>query len=197
MDWQKTILVTVLLALVAGGVWFLYRGETVDVAVPVRDLPAYTRITARDVKSVSRVGSTVPSGGVRKAADLIGRYTREPLSAGQAVRRRQIVPAAGPASSQGTVAVPLSATAAMAFGGRLRPGDEVALWSLLPPAGKPTAEGRLLLDHVLVLDLLPFADAGGKRGSDPFVIVLAVPVQWQAQVLTADAQQALSLTRRQ
>jgi Flp pilus assembly protein CpaB len=200
VDWQKALALIVLLALAAGGAWSLHRRAEAPVEVPVlaRDLPAYTPITQQDLKSMMKAPGALPARAVRKAGDLIGRYTRERLSAGQVVARDQVVPREAAALSrvQGTVAVALAATAAMAFGGRLRPGEEVAVWTLLPPPGQEQAQSRRLLDRVLVLDVLPVAPEAAAQGdSARFVIVLAIPVQRQAEVLAAAAQQAISLTR--
>ena len=200
MDGQKALVLIILLTLAAGGAWFLHDRAEAPVQVPVlaRDLPAYTPIMKQDLKSAAKAPAALPEEAVRKAEDLIGRYTRERLTAGQVVARGQVVPREKAALSRDgeTVAVSLAATAAMAFGGRLRHGEEVAVWTLLATPGQERPAGRRLLDRALVLDVLPAPpEAAETKDGARFVIVLAVPVQQQAEVVTAAAGDAIALTR--
>jgi Flp pilus assembly protein CpaB len=157
------------------------------VPVAAHDLPAFTQIVQTDLRSEAKRRSTLPAEAVTKTDGLIGQYLREPLSAGQTIQRSQLVPGNAPGPAGHTVAIPIEATAAIAFGGKLRHGEFVALWS--------QGRDKPLLDRVLVLDLLSTsASAAEKKESSRFVVVLAVPVEKQPEVLAA-AQGAIALTR--
>jgi Flp pilus assembly protein CpaB len=179
VDHQKTFAVVIAILLAAGGCWFL-RGKSdhVGAVVAARDVPAYTRISPADVKSVSTPRSALRAKTLTRVDGVIGTYVSEPLSAGEAIRRNQLVEQDPSASDlvQGTVAVPLEVTAALALGGKLRKGEVVAVWDRV--TGKP------VLDRVLVLDVVPGADRdAAKSSSVRFVVVLAVPVQRRTEFL--------------
>jgi hypothetical protein len=86
------------------------------------------------------------------------------------------------------VAIPLDASAALAFGGRLKSGEFVTVWD--------QGQNRRLLDRALVLDVLPVSkNNSGADHAEPFVVDLAVPVAQQSDVLACAAHRQIAFTR--
>lgn len=189
-DKQKAVVLALAILAAAGGSWFLRRhSQSINVPVAVRGLPAYTQISRNDLKYVVRSSYELPRDVIVKPETLDGRYLRQPIAAGRAIRSSQLVPRT-PVSSpvQPTVAIPLDATPALTFGGRLRSGELVSLWD--------QGQNHQLLDRVLVLDVLPVAaSTAAKNNAAPFVIVLAIPVEHEAEVLALAAHNLIALTR--
>ncbi|MFD6176153.1 MULTISPECIES: SAF domain-containing protein [unclassified Isoptericola] len=99
---------------------------SVDVVVPVRELPAGEPVSAADLTTVPVAAALAPEGAVASPADLVGRAPATALPAGLPLRA-ELLPGGGVVAQApvGTVVVPvrLDATAA----GWLRPGDRVDL----------------------------------------------------------------------
>lgn len=76
------------LALAAAVVTFLGSlQETTTVVRAARDLPAFTQLTAADVRAVSVPAAGVPEGALRRVEDALGRFTLGPVVAGQTLMR--------------------------------------------------------------------------------------------------------------
>jgi Flp pilus assembly protein CpaB len=184
VDREQSVIGIVILAIAGWGVWFLERpAERPSVPVAAHDLPAFTQIEPRDLKLEAKRRSMLSTESVTKTDDLIGHYVRERVSAGQTIQRSQLVAGTSP----GSLAISMEASPAMAFGGKLRAGEFVALWS--------QGRDKPLLDRALVLDVLSTSTgAAEKKESSAYVVVLAVPVAKQAEVLDA-TQHGVALTR--
>ncbi|MFE7407985.1 SAF domain-containing protein [Isoptericola sp. NPDC057559] len=109
---------------------------SVDVVVPVRELPAGEPVAAADLTTVPVAAALAPDGAVTAPADLVGRAPATPLPAGLPLRV-ELLPGGGVVAQAptGTVVVPvrLDATAA----DWLRPGDRVDLVRASEPDGGP------------------------------------------------------------
>jgi Flp pilus assembly protein CpaB len=193
-DWQKWLVVIGLGMIAALGAWYLYvRGpQPVPVVVPAHNLPMYHLIANNDLKKVSILPDEMPSEALRTESEMVGRYTREPLTADKTVLAKNLVPASDPGLKVNTSVVSIPATGAMTFANRLTSGDVVTLWNV-PVNRSSTPE--LMLDQVLVLDVLPASATQTTTGEQlPYVVILAVPIDRQAEILSAAAKGSLMFT---
>jgi Flp pilus assembly protein CpaB len=168
-----------LLLITAGGAWFLqWKSPQAQMVVAAHDIPAYARVARRDLKISAVARRALPADAMAKPEDLVGRYVREAIPTGRPVRRSVVTPAEDIKKlADGTVAIPMDATPAQAFGGRLKCGDVVAVWD--------RNANRVLLERVLVLDVLPVRGEGAMGSR--YVLVLAVPSVKQGDFLAAAA----------
>lgn len=191
LDWQKGLLILFILLL--GGVCTLYlfslQQPKTAVYVPNKDLPVYHLISASDLMTSTLPSSEIPSKSILKDSDLTNRYSSQSLSAKKPVTATQLVPVVDEQYVANTTAVPIPATATMAYNGKLAPGAIVTVWNATPE-GKVEA----LLDDVLVLDVLKIeGQSDGQEKDFPYVIVLAVPQSKQTALLTAVSAGSLSI----
>ncbi|MGW8565622.1 SAF domain-containing protein [Isoptericola sp. NPDC055881] len=99
---------------------------SVDVVVPVHDLPAGEPVSAADLTTVAVAATLAPDGAVADVTELVGRAPATTLPAGIPLRA-ELLPGGGvmAGAPRGSVVVPvrLADTAS----GWLRPGDRVDL----------------------------------------------------------------------
>jgi Flp pilus assembly protein CpaB len=194
-DWQKWLVVIGLGMIAALGAWYLYmRGlQPITIVVPAHDLPMYHLMTNTDLMTISVLPDELSPEALRSESDLVGQYTREQLTAGKTVLAKQLVPSADPALSIDTTIVSISATGAMTFGGRLTSGDIVTLWNV--PSSRVASTTELLLDQALVLDVLPALSAPTTSDEKfPYVVILVVPIDHQAEILSTVTKGSLVFT---
>jgi Flp pilus assembly protein CpaB len=164
---------------------------------PTHDLPIYHLITDTDVMTTTVTLSSLSKDALPAQTSPVGLYTRQSVTANAVLRSSYLVGSSDLTLTHDTVPVPISATAAMALSGQLKPGTVVALWSISPPDQANPITVQPLFQRILVLDVQQNTlDAGEKEqaSSEPFVIVLAVPPNHQADVLAAAASHQLALT---
>lgn len=188
VDRAKWLIALILIALTAAGALYLaVRSDEKEVWVPAADLPPYQLIKTADLV-VKRIDlDTVPPGSVTSQDKLLGRYPLQPLSAGAFVASSTVVEPADPQLLAGTIPVPLPATAAMTYNGKMVPGTAVAVWTV-------SAEGEVasVLEKALVLDVQQVE--GAKETEPPYVVVLSVPAGTAADLLSAAGSNSLTLT---
>jgi Flp pilus assembly protein CpaB len=191
LDKQKFAVVTVLgLAATAGAGFLRRQSDVAAIPVPARSLPAYTRISQNDLTMAKKPASNLPKDTVLTIASLEGRYLKSPLATGDPIPKTALVPGDPPAAQPegSTVAIPLDATAALAFGGQLKSGEFVTVWD--------QSQNRVLLKRALVLDVMRGTESNSDGNhSEPYVVVLAVPVEHQADVIAAAGHRQLAFTR--
>jgi Flp pilus assembly protein CpaB len=134
----------------------------------VRDLPAGTTLTARDVVTVDYARGTAPSG---LASDPVGRVLAGPMRAGEAITDLRLVGAPLAAAYADDVALPVRLPDA-GMAGLLRVGDRIDLVAADPQGD----EARLVASDVTVV-ALPASDDEEVSGALPgrLVVVAAPP----------------------
>lgn len=198
-DWQKWLLAILLGVMAAAGGWYLYMQapQPITISVPAHDFPVYHLITSTDLMKISVLPAELSSETLGSEPDLVGHYTREPLTAGKSVLSTQLAPLTDPALSINTTVVSIPATDAMTFGGRLTSGDVVILWQIPTMTYTTNATPNTLVDQILVLDVLPASSAAVNNAEIfPYVVILAVPIDHQDEILSAAAKGSLVFTLR-
>lgn len=196
-DWQKWLVLAALGLVAAAGAWYLSLQVPlpITISVPIHDLPMYHLIYKTDLMAISVPSTELSSKALRSDTELVGHYTQEPLAGGKAILVTQLVPSADPALNTNTTVITIPATEAMTFGGQLTSGDIIKLWEV--PNSSVTATTNLLLDQGLVLDVLPISPAPTDNTEAlPYVVILAVPVDRQVDILSSAAKGLLMFTLR-
>jgi Flp pilus assembly protein CpaB len=161
--------------------------------VATKDLPAYHLITDTEVMTTTVTISDLPEDAISAGTSPFDHYTREPVWVNQVVQQSDLVTPNDPALTLDTVPVSIPATAAMTFNGKLSSGTVVTVWAVFPTDDPGVNKTELLLRRVLVLDVQQ-AQSGGETGNHPYVVILAVPIRHQGEVLAAAASGMLTLT---
>jgi len=191
-DSQKLLMTLVILTLAFGGTVYLNLSEQelTTLVVPANDLPIYHLITASDLMTATLSTAVLPAAPLQQTSELAGRYTSQTLTAEEAVTDAQLVPAVDEKYVLNTTAVSISATAAMAYNGRLAAGAMVTVWTVTD-----AGQAQPLLEEALVLDVQKAEGQGeSEEKAFPYVVILAVPRPKQAELLTAVATGSLMLT---
>lgn len=147
--------------------------RTVPVVVALRDLAPYQRVTVADVQMRDWPMASVPADAARRIEDVVGRYTRDAIYAGEVIRGRRL--AAG--GESGLLAADLTDLkdptlrafalpydAESAVGGQLHPGDRVDLVaSVRIDTGKGVflGVGKIIAANVRVLRVDPAKNSTG------------------------------------
>jgi len=194
-DWQKWLVLIVLGMVAAAGAWYLsvQTQKQITIAVPARDLPMYHLITTSDLTTTAVPSTELSSKALRSDADLVNHYTQKPLRDGNVVLAAQLIPSTDPTLTINTTSISIPATAAMTFNGQLTSGDVIMVWEV--PDDSTTSTANLIVDRVLVLDVLPVSPAPTDTTETlPYVVVLAVPVNHQADILSSATKGLLAFT---
>jgi Flp pilus assembly protein CpaB len=192
LDWQKCLVTLLILVIAAGGAFYLRSLEqsVTTLYIPKADLPAYHLITATDLMTTTLLTADLPSGFLPQEAELVGRYTRQPLTAEKPVTEAQLVPKVDEKYVVDTMVVSIPATAAMTYNSQLAPGAIVTVWTVID-----TGRAEPLLAEALVLDVQKVEGQSETEDNTlPYVIVLAVPSPKQAELVMAVAANSLILT---
>lgn len=193
-DWQKWLLAVVVLTIALGGTLYLFslNQPVTTLYVPGKDVSTYHQIFASDLMTTTLPTAVLPSKSLLEESDLVGRYTIQPLSAEKPVTEAQLLPVVDVKYVLDTTAVSIPATDAMVYNGQLTSGTIVTVWSVTD-----TGPAEPLLDEALVLDVQKVEQSESEPHTNPYVIVLAVPMQKQAALLTAATDQTILLTLQQ
>lgn len=192
LDWQKWLVILVIVVLAASGTFYLRSLEQsgTTMYVPKMDLPAYHLVTATDLVTTTLGMADLPSAVLLREAELVGRYTRQPLTAEKPVTEAQLVPMVDEKYVVDTIVVSIPATAAMIYNRQLAPGAIVTVWTVTD-----TGKAEPLLAEALVLDVQKVEGQSETEDNTlPYVIVLAVSSPKQAELITAVAANSLILT---
>lgn len=174
--------------------------ETVTVVTAARDLPAGTRVTPSDLRSVQVARSAVPSGALPSVDTVDGRTTAGPVRRGELLTDVRLLGAAlldgyGP----GLVASPVR-IADPAAAELLQVGDTVDVLAA-PVAEASLGPARVVAAAVPVISV-PQQSTGGLAGLDaaPLAegafLVLATTPKVAADLATAAVSARLSITLR-
>ncbi len=194
-DWQKWIALILLGLITVAGTWYLINraSNTITISVPAHDLPMYHLITASDLTTAVVPSAELSSTALQSDTDLVDHYTRKPLPGGNVVLSTQLIPSTDAALTKDTTAISIPATAAMTFNGQLTSGNVIMVWEV--PDDSTTSIAKLVLDQVLVLDILAVTPVPTDNTEGfPYVVMLAVPVNHQADILSSAAKGLLAFT---
>lgn len=191
VDLLSWVVWLVLAIIIGGGAFLISRKHAATVLVwkPSDDLPAYHLITNSNVITATIALSAVPANAFPTGQTLVGYYTRQPVKEGQPLTHENLVISPDPALTSGTVPVSIPASPAHAFNGHLAPGSVVTIWSI----DRDNGEASVLLQRALVIDMQEVEGAPENEASS-YVIVLAVPENYQAPILAAATNNSLALT---
>jgi hypothetical protein len=194
-DWQKLMVLVILGLITAIGTWYLSAraSNTITISVPAHDLPMYHLITTSDLTTTVISTTELSSTVLRSDTDLLDHYTRKPLLGGKAVIATQLIPSTDPMLTNDTVVVSIPAAAAMTLNGQLTAGDIILIWEVSDVSA--TSPASLIVDRVLVLDVLPVPLViTNATETLPYVVVLAIPVNLQADILSLAKKGLLAFT---
>jgi len=142
--------------------------QTHGVVVATRDLPAGARLRRADLAVAQ---AQLPEAQARTfisadgLASTEGQVLLSPVAAQQILARTQLANSPQSVLQPGFVRMTVPVRPDTAVGGALRPGDTVSVLATIDK-GKPTAQNRLVLDHVLV-DQVGQADSLTGTGLAP------------------------------
>jgi len=182
----RYLVITLVMALATAVYVYSYLTDVsreVEVVVAAVDVPAYTKLTADEVRLERVPEEGVHSQAFNLIADVVGRHALEPLVAGEQVLAARVTGGGNPlveSIGRGLRAsfVPLGREGP---GGAIRPGDRVDLVYVGDgELGTPVA--RTILHAVRVLDLCYEEQPGRSRRGLPAGALVAVTPQ-QAEVL--------------
>lgn len=161
--------------------------------VAAKDLPAYHLILDTEVISTTVALSSLPQNALSVDTSPFGTYTRKPLSANQVLQQAGLVIPNDPALTLDTAPVSIPASAAMTFNGELSSGTLVTVWAVFPTDDPGVNRTELLFPQALVLDVGQI-EQGEDTQTRPYVVILAVPISHQLEVLAAAASGSLTFT---
>jgi len=196
-DWQKLIVLVILGLITAVGTWYLSKqaSNTVTISVPAHELPMYHLITKSDLTTVVVPSTDLSPTVLRSDTDLLDHYTWRSLPGGKAVIATQLISSTDSTLTTDTTAISIPATAAMTFNGQMSSGDIIMVWEV--PDVSTTSLANLVVDRVLVLDVLPVSLViTNTTETLPYVVVLAVPVNFQADIMSLAKKELLAFTLR-
>lgn len=176
----------------------LHRGQTVKVLSASHTLPAFARLSERDLNTTELPLAYVPRSAVTHAEDLIGKHTLVPFSSGELLLFNKVGDEGvtlATAVPEGYRALSLAMDEVSGLAGLLQPGDRVDLYSILGEGG---AQAGVLLQQVQVLAVgtRSSREKSADGAKAPSTVTLAVPESESALVLLASARSVLHLALR-
>jgi Flp pilus assembly protein CpaB len=191
-DWQKLLIVFLVLLFAATGSWHLLQRskDTKIVYVPARNLPAYYLIQETDLITKTLPLEDLSEGVLTLKDDLINHYTLETLMLNEVVSKSKVITPPSLDLIQNTTAVSVPATAAATFNGQLTSGSIVTAWASYPTNKPAINKAEIILQRVLVLDVQKTEDSRNH----PYIVILAVPINKQVEVLGAAASGPITFT---
>jgi pilus assembly protein CpaB len=159
-------------------------GPMVTVYKVTKDLPAFTTLSAENTEPVQVPQRWAADNTVLKSADIDGRVTATPMTAGATVSLDGLVPPSDLNPDEREVAVNVDAVTGLA--GRVRPGDRVDVFAVFTDVPGLPKQATQLVQNVRVVSV-----AGQLQVQSPDARSLqnVIPV---TLALTSD--QALSVT---
>lgn len=182
-DWQKLLIVFLVLLVAAAGSWYLLqRSKDEEITyVPARNLPAYFLIQETDLITKTLPVVDLSEGVITLKDDLIDHYTLVTLMPDEVVSKSEVFTSPSLDLVQNTTAVSVPATAAATFNGQLTSGSIVTVWATHPTNKPGINKTELLLQRILVLDV----QKTEKKQNQPYIVILAVPIDHQDKVIAA------------
>ena len=163
------------------------RQNQIQIWVPKRDLPAYTRIQPKDLTERSISARQISSEIVQGRSDILDRYTVVEISKDRPINRKQLGPELTATQKnllQNTVLIGIPATSAMVLGGNIQAGDSVDTEFVQNATDKQPSPKTTQFKDVFVFDIKPnLANASVTTSvvnqPSEWVVVLAVPTDLQ------------------
>ena len=176
----------------------LHKGQNLKVWAASHTLPAYARLTKRDLSLIDVPQAYAPRAAVTQIDDLLGKRTLVPFAAGELVLFNKVADEGitlASAVPEGFRAISLAMDEVSGLAGLLQPGDRVDLYSIQAEAS-PQAGVLLQQLQVLAVGARSSRDKESEGGKAPSTVTLAVPESEAALVLLASARSALHLALR-
>jgi hypothetical protein len=170
----------------------------VALPVPVHDIPAYHLITTSDLTTKTLDTALVSSDVLDEETTIVNHYAIETLTAGNLIRKDQVQPISDLQSITNTVVIGIPATQAMVLGGNLRASDVVDVIFAPAPSDAQPAPEPTLFENLLVLDVksVPIEKAAdSSQRHEPYVVVVALPVDRRDEFVAHSAAGTMLLTR--
>ena len=202
IDLTKYLIWAALVVILGVSAWLIARKPAPverTVAVPNADLPAYHLLRAVDLTDKALAASSIPKNVVAAQSDLIGKYTLVPLPAGKEILDTQVHSVPDPALISNTVAVGIPATPAQVMGGTLEAGETIDILLVSPASETSRGPTPSVFEEILVLDVRAVPESqSAKNGavSQPFVLVIALPVDQRLDFANASSGAALLVARK-
>jgi hypothetical protein len=197
VDWAAWSIWSVLFLVLGVCSFLIYRHSLswFEVWVPVKDLPAYHLIIDSEVMKATKVLSSLSADVISGNKSPVDQYTRRAVSTDVILSRSDVVFSDDPQLVTNTTPISIPATEAMTFSNRLTSGEIVVLWQIPAVTATNNATPQLLIDRVLVLDVLPASSAPAEDAKNfQYIVILAVPIDHQTEVLSAVAKGSLVFT---
>jgi Flp pilus assembly protein CpaB len=154
IDWRAIGGIILLLVATGGSIGFWSAtSDTRTVVIASRDLPAGARPTAADFAVARvRVDDAIYQAAIpaNELASLVGQQLGEPVHAQEILARAEFSPR--PALGPNQVALTIAISPETAVGGRILPGDTVAIL-LTANKGKPDEQTTVVLPRATVYDV--------------------------------------------
>ena len=176
----------------------LHRGQTVKVLAASHSLPAFARLSLRDLTYSEVPLAYTPRSAATRPDDLVGKHTLVPFGAGELILFNKVGDAGitlASAVPEGYRALSLAMDEVSGLAGLLQPGDRVDLYSI-QSAGSVQAGVLLQQVQVLAVGTRTSRDKESETGKAPATVTLAVPEAETALVLLASVRTALHLSLR-
>ena len=166
------------------------------VVVPKYDLPAYHQIKEADLTSQIRFAGRTEAETLKRARDIVGRYTLEALHKDGPIAETQLGPAVNDAQFSGKAAIEVSLPDVTVSNERLKAGDVVDI-SFRPPSHeqKSQASPGMSFQNVFVLNVKPPDPAAKDQPVKNYLVVFALPLDRHAE-LEAEIAKKTSITLR-
>jgi len=192
VDLRVVVGVFLVLLSVLGAISVINRANSrVEVLVAARPVGPGETIEEGDL-AVAEVGLDPRMQGVLRASEeagVVGRVAAEPLAPGELLTRSSL---AQPALPSGFVAMAIPAKPEQAVGGRLGPGDHVAV---IATFGAGTEETRTLtlLQDVVVFGVERTRSFSGEQEGELAIVTLLIPPEAAERLAAARANAELDL----
>lgn len=126
-------------------------GPMVTVYHVTKDVPAFTTLSAENTEPVGVPQRWAADNTVLKSADVDGRVTATPMTAGATISSDSLVPPSDLNPDEREVAVNVDAVTGLA--GRVRPGDRVDMYAVFTDVPGLPKEVVLLVENVRVISV--------------------------------------------
>lgn len=148
--------------------------ETTPVVVAARDLAPFQVITKDDIKVQEIPTVSVPDDAVKRPEDVVGKYTRDAIYAGETIRQKRLAEARGDRGLLSAQITELQDPTIRAFalpyepvtavGGEVKPGDRVDIIASVKidaGGGMTVGVGKIVAANVPVLKVTQGSDGKG------------------------------------
>jgi pilus assembly protein CpaB len=126
-------------------------GPLVTIYRVTQDLPAFTTLSSENTEPAEVPERWAADNTVLKSADIDGRVTATPLTAGSPVSSDVLVPPSDLDPTEREIAVNVDAVTGLA--GRVRPGDRVDVYTVFDEVPGLPKQARILVQNVRVVSV--------------------------------------------